>query len=88
MENKTTTGIKRNFIGEVISNAMDKTLVVKVDSMKMQPKYKKAYRVSKKFHVHDEKNIAKIGDNVKFTECRPLSKTKKWRLISIVKKNK
>lgn len=87
-KNKKITGIKRSFIGQVISNAMEKTLVVKIDSMKMHPKYKKAYRVTKKFQIHDEKNTAKVGDTVKFTECRPLSKNKKWRLLSVVKETK
>ena len=89
MEKKQITKIsERNFIGRVVSNAMEKTIVVQIDAMKMHPKYKKAYRVSKKFHVHDENKKAKVGDMVKFVECRPLSKTKKWRLAAVVKENK
>ncbi len=89
MENKNKT-IKsiRAFVGEVVSHLMEKTAVVKVDILKMHPKYKKTYRVSKKFHVHDEKNEAKVGDTVKFVECRPLSKTKKWRLTQVIKEKK
>lgn len=75
--------IVRNFMGMVVSNAMQKTIVVRVDEMKRHPKYNKSYRVSSKFHVHDEKNLAKIGDMVEFVECRPLSKTKRWRLVKI-----
>ena len=75
----------RKFNGKVISNAMLKTLVVKVDSMKMHSKYHKSYQVSKKYHVHDEKGIARVGDDVSFVECRPLSKTKRWRLVSVLK---
>ncbi len=85
---KIVKKIKRDFIGQVVSNAMEKTIVVKRDAMKMHPKYKKAYRVSEKFHVHDENKKAKVGDTVKFTECRPLSKTKKWRLVAVVKESK
>ncbi len=88
MEKKIINKIKRSFIGQVVSNTMKQTLVVNIDTMKMHPKYKKSYRVSKKFHVHDEKKVAKIGDTVKFVECRPLSKTKKWRLVAVIKENK
>ncbi len=82
----TTSKHIRGFIGIVVSAAMDKTIVVKVDTMKMHPKYHKAYRVTKKYHVHDEKKEAKVGDQVEFLECRPLSKTKRWRLVSVLKK--
>lgn len=75
----------REFTGKVVSSAMAKTIVVNVDHLKMHEKYNKQYRVSKKYHVHDEKNIAKVGDTVKFLECRPLSKTKRWRLAEVIK---
>lgn len=68
----------RTIIGTVVSNKMNKTLVVKVDRLKRHPKYKKLYRVSKKFYVHDEKNEHKIGDVVTCFEHRPLSKLKRW----------
>ena len=77
---------KRKLKGVVISNKMAKTIVVSVKTMKMHPKYKKQYKVSKKYKVHDEKNLAKSGQEVIFQECRPLSKNKKWRLIKIVPK--
>jgi len=77
---------KRKLKGVVISNKMAKTIVVSVKTMKMHPKYKKQYKVSKKYKVHDEKNLAKLGQEVIFQECRPLSKDKKWRLIKIVPK--
>ena len=77
---------KRKLKGIVISNKMAKTIVVGVKTMKMHPKYKKQYKVSKKYKVHDEKNSAKPGQEVIFQECRPLSKDKKWRLIKIVPK--
>ena len=70
--------------GTVVSDKGDKTIVVKVDTIKAHPKYKKVVRRSKKFHAHDEQNAAKIGDVVKIVETRPLSKTKNWRLAEIV----
>ncbi|KKW17608.1 MAG: 30S ribosomal protein S17 [Candidatus Magasanikbacteria bacterium GW2011_GWA2_50_22] len=82
MEKITQTKHLRVFTGIVISTGMKKTATVKVDTMKMNEKYQKKYTVSKKYHVHDEQNSAKVGDTVTFAECRPLSKTKRWRLIS------
>jgi len=68
----------------VVSDKGDKTIVVKVDTIKAHPKYKKVVRRSKRFHAHDERNEAKLGDVVKIVETRPLSKTKNWRLAEIV----
>lgn len=73
--------IHRRLSGVVTSSAMDKTVVVKVERRVQHPKYRKYYTQSKKFHVHDEKNQFKVGDVVEFTETRPLSKTKRWRVI-------
>jgi len=70
--------------GVVVSSAMDKTIVVKVDMIKSHPKYKKVVRRSVKFHAHDEQNSANVGDVVRIVETRPLSKTKNWRLAEIV----
>jgi small subunit ribosomal protein S17 len=70
--------------GVVVSSAMDKTIVVRVDAVKAHPKYKKVVRRSTKFHAHDEQNQAKVGDIVRIVETRPLSKTKNWRLAEIV----
>jgi len=70
--------------GVVVSDAMDKTIVVKVDTIRAHPRYKKVIRRSTKFHAHDESNTAKIGDLVRIVETRPLSKTKNWRLAEIV----
>jgi small subunit ribosomal protein S17 len=67
-----------------VSDKGDKTIVVKVDTIKAHPKYKKVVRRSRKFHAHDEANEAKIGDVVRIVETRPLSKTKNWRLAEIV----
>jgi small subunit ribosomal protein S17 len=70
--------------GVVVSNAMDKTIVVKVDMIKSHPRYKKVVRRSVKFHAHDEQNAANVGDVVRIVETRPLSATKHWRLAEIV----
>jgi small subunit ribosomal protein S17 len=70
--------------GTVVSDAMEKTIVVKVDVIKAHPKYKKVVRRSTKFHAHDERNEAKVGDIVRIVETRPLSKQKRWRLVEVV----
>ena len=70
--------------GVVVSSAMDKTIVVKVDVIKSHPRYKKVVRRSLKFHAHDEQNAANVGDVVRIVETRPLSATKRWRLAEIV----
>lgn len=73
--------IKRQFKGMVVSDKMDKTVVVRVVRVKTHPKYHKQYKVSRKYKVHDEKNGCHVGDLVLFEECRPLSKEKHWRVI-------
>ena len=70
--------------GVVVSAAMDKTIVVKVDTIKAHQKYKKVVKRSTKFHAHDERNEAKVGDVVRIVETRPVSKTKHWRLAEIL----
>ncbi|HEU65697.1 MAG TPA: 30S ribosomal protein S17 [Chloroflexi bacterium] len=72
--------------GLVVSDKMDKTVVVAVETRKVHPLYKKAIRVTKKYKAHDENNACKIGDKVKIIETRPLSKEKKWRVLDIVSK--
>ncbi|PIR66633.1 MAG: 30S ribosomal protein S17 [Parcubacteria group bacterium CG10_big_fil_rev_8_21_14_0_10_36_14] len=67
--------------GVVVSDKMEKTIVVKIGRRVSHPKYHKAYNVSKKYKVHDEKNQYKVGDKVAFVGCRPYSKDKKWRVI-------
>jgi small subunit ribosomal protein S17 len=73
--------IRKKFNGIVVSDKMDKTIVVRVDWVKIHPKYKKRYTVSKKYKVHDEKNQYKIDNQVTFVECRPLSREKRWRAL-------
>jgi small subunit ribosomal protein S17 len=70
--------------GVVVSSAMDKTIVVKVDTIKAHPRYKKVVRRSVKFHAHDEQNSANVGDVVRIVETRPLSKSKHWKLVEVV----
>lgn len=79
---KTDTSVKlaRKLKGTIVSNKMDKTVVVSVDLVKTHPKYGKKYTVSTKYHVHDPQNAGAIGDIVEFVACRPLSKKKRWRL--------
>lgn len=73
-------------VGRVVSNKMDKTIVVAVERLKKHRIYKRTYKVTKKFHVHDENNQGQIGDTVLIEESRPISKTKHWRLVQIVKR--
>lgn len=80
--------IKKTGVGVVVSNGMNKTVVVKVESLKKHPKYKKYIKQMKKFKVHDEKNECKVGDTIKFIETRPLSKEKSWKLVEILERAK
>src|SRR5579864_666582 len=73
-------------VGRVVSNKMDKTIVVAVESLKRHRIYKRTYRQTKRFHAHDEQNTCQIGDVVRIEESRPLSKTKHWRLVEIIKR--
>ncbi|MFW6105407.1 MAG: 30S ribosomal protein S17 [Chloroflexota bacterium] len=72
--------------GLVVSDKMDKTVVVAVETKKVHPLYKKAVRVTKRYKAHDETNACKIGDKVKIVETRPLSKEKSWRVREIMPK--
>jgi small subunit ribosomal protein S17 len=69
--------------GVVISRSGDKTIVVQSECRKRHPEYGKVIRQFNKYHVHDEKNVAKVGDQVAIVECRPLSKMKRWRLTEV-----
>ena len=86
MQNSTERRLRKTKIGVVISDKMDKTITVKVDRVAYHPVYKKMLRQATKFKVHDEKEAASMGDTVKIQETRPLSKTKCWRLVEVVKK--
>ncbi|NMB48252.1 30S ribosomal protein S17 [Candidatus Kuenenbacteria bacterium] len=77
-----TTNKKRILTGQVVSIKMAKTIVVLVERTKIHPKYQKRYKTSKRYKVHNEKGLYKLGDKVSFMECRPLSKDKRWRVLS------
>ena len=77
---------RRTFIGRVVSDKMDKTITVLVETKKDHPVYKKKVKSSKKYKAHDENNVAKIGDKVKIMETRPLSGTKRSRLVEVIEK--
>ena len=73
-------------VGRVVSNKMEKTIVVVVESLKKHRIYKRTYKQTKRFYAHDEQNACQIGDIVRIEESRPLSKLKRWNLIEIVKR--
>jgi small subunit ribosomal protein S17 len=77
-------GRRQQKVGRVVSNKMQKTIVVAVESLKKHRIYKKTYKVTRKFKAHDETNEANIGDIVRIEETRPLSKEKRWRLVEIL----
>jgi small subunit ribosomal protein S17 len=79
-------GRRQQKVGRVVSNKMDKTIVVVVESLKKHRIYKRRYKQTKRFHAHDEQNVCQVGDLVRIEESRPLSKLKRWRLVEVVKK--
>ena len=79
---------RKTKLGKVVSSRMDKTLVVSVGRLVKHPLYGKRIKKRSKFKVHDEENLAGMGDTVKIIETRPLSKTKRWRLVEVVEKAK
>lgn len=82
--NTIARGRRKERIGEVLSNKMTKTIVVRVERRFPHPRFKKVISRFRKFYAHDEKQEARIGDRVRIQETRPLSKTKRWRLVEIV----
>ncbi len=76
---------RKILLGEVVSNRMQKTITVKVERRVRHPIYERVIKRSKKFHVHDEHEQCQIGDRVRIIETRPLSKTKRWRLLELVR---
>ena len=77
---------RKERVGEVISNTMAKTIIVRVERRFPHPKFKKVVTGYRKFYAHDEKSEAKVGDRVRIQETRPLSKTKRWRLVEVVER--
>lgn len=86
-EINTTRGHRKERIGEVLSNRMAKTIVVRVQRRFPHPRFKKVITQYSKLYAHDEKGEAKVGDRVRVQESRPLSKTKRWRLVEVVERN-
>ena len=84
---ETPRGNRKQRTGEVISNKMAKTIVVQVERRYPHPRFKKVVTAYKKLYAHDEKSEAKVGDRVRLEETRPLSKTKRWRLVEIVERS-
>jgi len=78
-------GIRKSLVGEVVSDKMDKTVVVRTVSRVPHPRFGKIVKQTAKFHAHDEKNEAKLGDKVRIMETRPLSRLKRWRLVEVLK---
>ena len=83
-----TRNLRKERTGVVFSNKMDKSITVAVKWKEKHPIYGKFVNKTKKYHVHDEKNECNVGDTVKIMETRPLSKTKKWRLVQIIERAK
>jgi small subunit ribosomal protein S17 len=85
---ETKRGLRKNRVGVVVSNKMDKTITVKVERRVKHPVYGKIIRMSTKLTAHDEKNDCNEGDKVKIMETRPLSKNKRWRLVEVIERVK
>src|ERR1700761_1883856 len=83
----TATGKRKQRVGEVVSNKMTKTIVVRVERRYPHAQFKKIVTSYKKFYAHDEKAEAKVGDTVRIEESRPLSKLKCWKLVEVVERN-
>lgn len=81
-----TTQARRTITGKVVSNKMDKTVTVLIERKVKHPIYGKYIRRSSKLHVHDEQNACREGDTVTIEQCRPVSKTKAWRLVDIIER--
>ena len=88
MEATSQRGVRKEREGVVVSDAMDKTIVVRVDRRIRHSLYGKEIKRNKNYHAHDEKNEAQVGDVVRIVETRPMSKTKRWRLVKVVRKGK
>jgi small subunit ribosomal protein S17 len=86
-EDANNRAVRKERVGLVVSNKMAKTLIVEVERRWPHPVYGKVVREQKRFYAHDEKGEAKVGDTVRISETRPLSKLKRWRLVAVVDKN-
>ncbi len=88
MSEELQRGIRKTRQGIVVSDKMDKTIVVQVNTLKSHPLYGRTMKRSTRFQAHDENGDAGIGDTVEIMECRPISKNKNWRLLKVVEKAK
>ena len=88
MQAKTSKSNKKTLVGTVVSNKMEKTIVIRIERRKLHPLYKKYITRTKKIKAHDEGNLCQIGDLVKVIESRPLSKDKRWSLLEVLEKAK
>ena len=84
--NENTRAFRKSRVGQVVSDKMDKTIVVAIEDSVQHKLYKKIVKRTYKLKAHDENNECGVGDTVKVMECRPLSKDKRWRLVEIIKK--
>ncbi len=87
-ESSVKRGRRKTRIGKVVSNKMDKSIIVAIERRIIHPIYKKYFKKTTKFMAHDQNNIANIGDTVKIMETRPLSARKRWRLVEVIEKVK
>ena len=88
MEQNNTRNLRKERTGVVTSNKMDKSITVSVQRRQKHAMYGKFIKLTRKFHAHDEKNDCNIGDTVRIMETRPMSKTKRWRLVEIIERAK
>ncbi len=86
-KSSTPRGNRKERVGQVVSNKMTKTIVVRVERRFSHPQFKKIVTAYKKFYAHDEKAEAKVGDTVRIQETRPLSRLKRWQLVEVVERN-
>ena len=86
IKNAQARGNRKERVGEVVSNKMTKTIVVRVERRFPHPQFKKIVTAYKKFYAHDEKSEARIGDTVRIEETRPMSKLKRWKLVEVVER--
>jgi small subunit ribosomal protein S17 len=79
---------RKTRVGQVVSDKADKTATVQIERLVQHPQYKRYIRRRKKYAIHDENNECRVGDTVRFMDCRPLSKNKRWRLVEIMERAK
>ncbi len=86
-EERARRGVRKTRVGRVVSDKMQKTVVVEIETMRRHPLYKKVVRQNRRFKAHDERGEAHTGDTVLIQETRPLSKEKRWRVVQVVERS-